>query len=220
MCRHRIFGAMAGAPRETKVWQEAIGLAGDVIRVVRRATRRETKAFTDALMLSAAAVASAVAEAPTRPVPRTSASATCARAVRWSTVETQLAIARVSGIIPSSVHAQLASRVASLSQRVTNHMNHDRSRGRHVAGRVASLAGRRNLTRSRRRLVCRFRFALPDSGSPQPRLRKRPWENRSTRSTARSRDSDAGRVPTTRCAVLERCDEEAKPRIRATSAMS
>jgi four helix bundle protein len=57
---------MPGAARETKVWQEAIGLAGDVIRVVRRATRRETKAFTDALMLSAAAVASAVAEAPTR----------------------------------------------------------------------------------------------------------------------------------------------------------
>jgi hypothetical protein len=35
-----------------------------------------------------------------------------------------LAIARVSGIIPSSVHAQLGARVASLSQRVTNHMNH------------------------------------------------------------------------------------------------
>jgi hypothetical protein len=38
-------------------------------------------------------------------------------------VETQLAIARVSGIIPSSVHAQLAARVASLSQRVSNHVN-------------------------------------------------------------------------------------------------
>jgi hypothetical protein len=39
-------------------------------------------------------------------------------------VETQLAIARVSGIIPSSVHAQLAARVASLTQRVSNQMNH------------------------------------------------------------------------------------------------
>ena len=38
-------------------------------------------------------------------------------------VETQLAIARVSGIIPSSVHAQLAARVASLTQRVTNQVN-------------------------------------------------------------------------------------------------
>jgi four helix bundle protein len=115
---------MAGSSRDTKVWQEAIGLAGDVIRVVRRTTRRETKAFTDALMLSAAAVASAIAEAPTRPTP--SEERECyARARRLLvTVETQLAIARVSGIIASSVHAQLASRVASLSQRVSNQLNH------------------------------------------------------------------------------------------------
>ena len=122
--RQPYFGPMRGATRETKVWQEAIGLAGDVIRVVRRATRRETKAFTDALMLSATAVASAVAEAPTRANP--SDERECYVRARRSlvTVETQLAIARVSGIFPSSVHAQLAARVASLSQRVTNHMNH------------------------------------------------------------------------------------------------
>jgi four helix bundle protein len=115
---------MAGTTRETKVWQEAIGLAGDVIRVVRRATRRETKAFTDALMLSSAAAACAIAEAPTRPNP--SEERECyARAKRsLVTVETQLAIARVSGIIPSSVHAQLSARVASLSQRVSNQLNH------------------------------------------------------------------------------------------------
>ena len=47
--RQSYFGPMPGAARETKVWQEAIGLAGDVIRVVRRSTRRETKAFTDAI---------------------------------------------------------------------------------------------------------------------------------------------------------------------------
>jgi four helix bundle protein len=92
--------------------------------VVRQATRRETKAFTDALMLSATAVASAIAEAPTRPTAPEERE--CYARARRSlvTVETQLAIARVSGIIPSSVHAQLASRVASLSQRVSNHLNH------------------------------------------------------------------------------------------------
>lgn len=115
---------MAGTPRETKVWQEAIGLAGDVIRVVRRATRRETKAFTDALMLSASAAASAIAEAPTRPT--ASEERECYARARRSliAVETQLAIARVSAIIPASVHAQLAARVASLTQRVSNQMNH------------------------------------------------------------------------------------------------
>jgi four helix bundle protein len=115
---------MAGTPRETKVWQEAIGLAGDIIRVVRQATRRETKAFTDALMLSAAAVASAIAEAPTRPT--SAEERECYARARRSlvAVETQLAIARVSAIIPASVHAQLAARVASLSQRVSNQLNH------------------------------------------------------------------------------------------------
>jgi hypothetical protein len=39
-------------------------------------------------------------------------------------LETQLALARVSGIIPASVHAQLAARVASLAQRVSNQLNH------------------------------------------------------------------------------------------------
>ena len=115
---------MAGTSRETKVWQEAIGLAGDVIRVVRRATRRETKAFTDAMMLSSSAAACAIAEAPTRP--SAGEERECyARAKRsLVAVETQLAIARVSGIIPSSVHAQLSARVASLSQRVSNQLNH------------------------------------------------------------------------------------------------
>ena len=115
---------MAAPTKDTKVWQEAIGLAGDIVRVVRRATRRETKAFTDAMMLSSTAVASAIAEAPTRPT--AGEERECYLRARRSlvAVETQLAIARVSGIIPSSVHAQLAARVASLSQRVSNHVNH------------------------------------------------------------------------------------------------
>jgi four helix bundle protein len=115
---------MAGTARDTKVWQEAVGLAADVIRVVRRTTRRETKAFTDALMLSSSAAASAIAEAPTRPTPPEERECYARARRALVTVETQLAIARVSGIIPTSVHAQLASRVASLSQRVSNHLNH------------------------------------------------------------------------------------------------
>ena len=122
--RLRYLRAMAAPTRDTKVWQEAIGLAGDIIRVVRRVTRRETKAFTDAMMLSASTVASAIAEAPTRPTPGEERECYVRARRSLVTVETQLAIARVSGIIPSSVHAQLGARVASLSQRVSNHINH------------------------------------------------------------------------------------------------
>jgi four helix bundle protein len=114
---------MTGTTRETKAWQEAVGLAGDIIRLVRRVTRRETKAFTDALMLSASAAASAIAEAPVRPT--AAEERECYARARRSlvAVETQLAIARNSGIIAASTHAQLTARVAALSHRVQTHMH-------------------------------------------------------------------------------------------------
>src|SRR5215213_4005942 len=39
--------AMATGVKELKLWQEAVALAGEVVRVARTAARRETKAFTD-----------------------------------------------------------------------------------------------------------------------------------------------------------------------------
>ena len=51
-------------------------------------------------------------------------------------------------------------------------------------------------------------------------LRPRPSANRPMRSTARRRASDAGRRPTIRCVVLERCDGEANCRTPATSRKS
>ena len=54
----------------------------------------------------------------------------------------------------------------------------------------------------------------------QPLLRPCPFANRSTRSTVRNRASDVGLVPTTRIAVLDRCDDDAKPRTLATSRRS
>lgn len=114
---------MAASARELKVWQDSVVLGGDVIRAARRVTRRETKAFTDALMLSASSVAVAIADAHAR------ASAAeereCYVKAKRSLValDTQLAIARNGGILPSSVHAHLTARVAALSQRVSNHLN-------------------------------------------------------------------------------------------------
>ena len=50
-----------------------------------------------------------------------------------------------------------------------------------------------------------------------PLLRVRPFTNRSMRSTPRSLASDAGFVPAIRCEVVDRCDDEAYSRTRATS---
>jgi len=52
------------------------------------------------------------------------------------------------------------------------------------------------------------------------RLRPCPRTNRSIKSTVRNLVSDAGRVPTTREAVLARCDDDAKSSTFATSRRS
>jgi len=64
------------------------------------------------------------------------------------------------------------------------------------------------------------RALCPSNAAAYPRLLPWPLTNRSTRSTVRSRASDVGLVPTTRMAVLDRCDEEANARIFATSRRS
>ena len=115
---------MAAHTRELKIWQEAVSLGGEAIRVVRRSTRRETKAFTDALMLCAADAASAISEAQARSsaVGERDCYARAKRAL--ITLETQLAIARNGGVITPADHAQLAGRIAALSHRVSNSMTY------------------------------------------------------------------------------------------------
>lgn len=41
---------MPSGMKDLKVWQEAVALAGDVVRTVRQSTRRETRTFTDQMM--------------------------------------------------------------------------------------------------------------------------------------------------------------------------
>ena len=45
--------SMSSGLRELRVWQEAVSLAGDVIRALRSNVRRETKAVSDNVMLHA-----------------------------------------------------------------------------------------------------------------------------------------------------------------------
>src|SRR5206468_1505042 len=60
--RFAIFPDMAAGVRDLKVWQEAVALAGEVLRAVRHNARRETKTASDALITTALAVACHVAE--------------------------------------------------------------------------------------------------------------------------------------------------------------
>src|SRR5688500_17280803 len=53
---------MSSGLRELRVWQEAIALAGDVIRSARPTVRRETKIVSDSVMVTALSVGAHIAD--------------------------------------------------------------------------------------------------------------------------------------------------------------
>src|SRR5689334_16272696 len=101
---------MAAGVRDLKVWQEAVALGGEVLRVVRHSARRETKSATDALILTALAVASHVAEGYgryTAPEQRQLYRAAKRDLLR---LETQLAILRHADLLSITAHGELLKR--------------------------------------------------------------------------------------------------------------
>lgn len=105
-----ILPAMAAGVRDLKVWQEAVALGGEVLRVVRHMARRETKTATDALILTALAVASHVAEGYgryTAPEQRQLYRAAKRDLLR---LETQLAILRHADLLSLGAHGDLLKR--------------------------------------------------------------------------------------------------------------
>jgi four helix bundle protein len=102
---------MAGTLRDLKLWQEAVALAGEVVRLARQGARRETKALTDHMILTAVSVAEYIADGYARyttPEQRQLYRAAKRALLR---VETQLAVARHAELITAAVHADLVARV-------------------------------------------------------------------------------------------------------------
>ena len=102
--------AMAGSLRDLKVWQEAVALGGEVLRVVRHSARRETKTATDALIITALAIASHIAEGYgryTAPEQRQLYRAAKRELLR---LETQLAILRHADLLSLAAHGDLLKR--------------------------------------------------------------------------------------------------------------
>jgi len=102
--------AMAGSLRDLKVWQEAVALGGEVLRVVRHCARRETKPATDALIITALAIASHIAEGYgryTAPEQRQLYRAAKRELLR---LETQLAILRHADLLSLAAHGDLLKR--------------------------------------------------------------------------------------------------------------
>jgi len=101
---------MAAGVRDLKVWQEAVALGGEVLRVVRQIARRETKTATDAVLLTALAIAGHIAEGYGRytvPEQRQLYRAAKRDLLR---LETQLAILRHADVLSLTAHGDLLKR--------------------------------------------------------------------------------------------------------------
>jgi four helix bundle protein len=101
---------MATTVKELKVWQEAVGLAGDVIRAMRQGNRREIKAFTDQVGLTAVGIATGIADGYARYDAGEQRDAFRQARSALSQLETQLAIARHAGVLPPTSLTQMTTR--------------------------------------------------------------------------------------------------------------
>ena len=113
---------MAGGIRDLKVWQEAVALGGEVLRVIRHSARRETKSATDAIILTAFAIASHIAEGYgryTAPEQRQLYRAAKRDLLR---LETQLAILRHADLISIAVHGELLKRTHHVGRLLAGYM--------------------------------------------------------------------------------------------------
>jgi four helix bundle protein len=107
---------MAAGIRDLKVWQEAVALGAEVVRLSRQNARRETKVVTDQLMLTGLAVASTIADGYgryTAPEQRQLYRAAKRELLR---LETQVAIARQADLFTAQTHAELSNRIQSVGR--------------------------------------------------------------------------------------------------------
>jgi four helix bundle protein len=107
---------MAAGIRDLKVWQEAVALGGEMVRVARQAARRETKVVTDQLMLTSLSVASTIADGYgryTAPEQRQLYRAAKRELLR---LETLVAVARQADLLSAQTHAGLSTRMQSVGR--------------------------------------------------------------------------------------------------------
>ena len=100
--------------RDLKVWQEAVGLAADIVRSARQNARRETKVVTDQLMLTALTAASTIADGYGRYTAAEQRQLYRSAKRELLKLETLLAIARQADLMSVQTHADLSSRTQSV----------------------------------------------------------------------------------------------------------
>jgi four helix bundle protein len=117
-----ILPSMAAGVRDLKVWQEAVALGGEVLRVVRQGARRETKSATDVLAATALAVATDIADGYGRYTIGEQRQLYRAARRDLLRLETQLAVLRHADLISAAAHAELLRRLHSVARLLAGYL--------------------------------------------------------------------------------------------------
>lgn len=107
---------MAANIRDLKVWQEAVALAAETVKSARQNARRETKVVTDQLMLTALTTASTIADGYGRYTPAEQRQLYRTARRDLLRLETQMSIARQAELMSAGTHADLTTRIQSVSR--------------------------------------------------------------------------------------------------------
>lgn len=113
---------MSSGLRELRVWQEAVALAGDVIRSVRPTIRRETKVISDSLIVTALSVSAHIADGFARPSPGEQRESYLFAKRALLRLESELAVARHAELLSAGPYGDLTSRSGQVARLLTGYL--------------------------------------------------------------------------------------------------
>lgn len=113
---------MSTGIKELKLWQEAVALAADVVRIGRSAAKRETKVITDRLLIVATDVAARVAAGYTHDALAIQLEFYISARESLVELETILAIGRQSALLPSDAVLAASARTGSVHRLLSGYV--------------------------------------------------------------------------------------------------
>jgi four helix bundle protein len=113
---------MAAAIRDLKLWQEAVALAGEVVRSLRPANRREVKAVVEHVMGTALSVATHITDGYARYEAGEQHQLYTAARRELLRLETELALARRADLLSAASDAELTTRAQSVARLLAGYL--------------------------------------------------------------------------------------------------
>ena len=132
---------MSSGMRELRVWQEAVSLAGDVVRAARQGMKRETRPISDAAMLTALAMATHIADGYARLTPLEQRDSYRLARRALLRLETELAVARHADLLPTGAFSDLTARSSLVAKLLTGYVAYLDRQIVDDAGRAPLIAG-------------------------------------------------------------------------------